>query len=141
MRSFTFSSIQLPHDRGGRELQLVFEGVEQAGPSFEARVFLDNPGADESTPLTDDAGYAGSFHVFGYGAAAPPAMQEARTAREPGSAPVAPIEKRLRVDPVVAGRVVDGADELTVTVVSVPVEAGDDVPARPSERVQAVFER
>ena len=115
----------------------MFSGVEQAGPSFEGRVFLNNPGADETTPATDDAGYAGSFHVFGYGAAAPPAIKEARSARESEGPAVAPIEKRLRVDPVVARRAPGGP--LTVTVVSVPVEAGAGVPARPAEKVEAVF--
>jgi hypothetical protein len=37
----------------------------------------------------------------------------------------------------VARRATEGP--LTVTVVSVPVEPGDDVPARPAEQVQAVF--
>ena len=138
MRSYTFRPIQLPKDTGSGSMQLVFSGVEQAGPSFEGRVFLNNPDADESTPATDDAGYAGSFHVFGYGAAAPPAMKEARSERESEGPAVAPIEKRVRVDPVVARRATSGP--LTVTVVSVPVEAGDDVPARPAEQVQAVFD-
>jgi hypothetical protein len=46
---------------------LVFEGVDHAGPSYEARVFLNNPSANADTPLTVDAGYAGSFHIFGHG--------------------------------------------------------------------------
>ena len=137
MRSYTFPSIPLPDDRGTGDMQLVFRGVEQAGPSFEGRVFLDNPDADETTPATDDAGYAGSFHVFGYGAAAPPAMKEARSARESEGPAVAPIEKRVTVDPVVARRATESP--LTVTVVSVPVEAGDELPARPAEQVEAVF--
>jgi hypothetical protein len=40
-------------------------GVDLAVPSYEGRIFLDNPGADASTPLTDDERYVGSFHVFG----------------------------------------------------------------------------
>jgi hypothetical protein len=44
-----------------------FEGVEQAGPSFEARVFLNNPDADQQTPADPGRGYAGAFHVYGYG--------------------------------------------------------------------------
>jgi len=46
---------------------LVFEGVDHAGPSYEARVFLNNSGADANTPRTLDQGYAGSFHIFGHG--------------------------------------------------------------------------
>jgi hypothetical protein len=46
---------------------LVFDGVDHAGPSYEARVFLNNKGADADTPRTLDQGYAGSFHIFGHG--------------------------------------------------------------------------
>jgi len=87
MSSSTSSSGVLPHHRrGGRarshpfdfelaHLQaqsfgraaLVFEGVDHAGPSYEARVFLNNAGATADTPRTLDEGYAGSFHIFGHG--------------------------------------------------------------------------
>lgn len=46
---------------------IQFHGVDHSGPSFEARVFLDNPEADESTPLSAEARYAGSFYIFGHG--------------------------------------------------------------------------
>jgi hypothetical protein len=46
---------------------LVFYGVDHGGPSYEARVFLDNPKADTDTPREPDSGYAGSFAVFGHG--------------------------------------------------------------------------
>jgi hypothetical protein len=46
---------------------LVFYEVDHAGPSYEARVFLDNPKADADTPRELDSGYAGSFAVFGHG--------------------------------------------------------------------------
>jgi len=46
---------------------LEFRGVDHSGPSFEARLFLDNPNADPSTPRDESEGYAGSFHVFGHG--------------------------------------------------------------------------
>src|SRR5215218_4606888 len=42
-------------------------GLDHSGESFEGRVFLNNPDADESTELTLDNGYAGSFSVFGHG--------------------------------------------------------------------------
>jgi hypothetical protein len=50
-----------------KRADLVFEGVDHAGPSYEARVFLNNPGAAVETPRTLDDGYAGSFHIFGHG--------------------------------------------------------------------------
>jgi hypothetical protein len=46
---------------------LVFTGVDHSGPSYEARVFLNNPEADLETPRDPEQGYAGSFAVFGHG--------------------------------------------------------------------------
>jgi hypothetical protein len=46
---------------------LEFRGVDHSGPSFEARIYLDNPGADIDTPRDVSEGYAGSFWVFGHG--------------------------------------------------------------------------
>ena len=46
---------------------LEFRGVDHSGPSFEARLFLDNPNADAKTARDESEGYAGSFHVFGHG--------------------------------------------------------------------------
>jgi len=45
---------------------LVFYGVDHSGPSFEARIFLNNPGAALRTPRDPDAGFAGSFTIFGH---------------------------------------------------------------------------
>jgi hypothetical protein len=46
---------------------LVFYEVDHSGPSFEARVFLNAPEAGIETPLELDAGFAGSFVIFGHG--------------------------------------------------------------------------
>src|SRR5919201_6293347 len=56
---------QSPDEFSRADLQ--FRGVDHSGPSYEARVFLDNPAAKPSTPTTEDQGFAGSFHVFGHG--------------------------------------------------------------------------
>lgn len=48
-------------------IDLEFHGVDHSSSSFEARVFINNPEADESTAREVDAGYAGSFFVFGHG--------------------------------------------------------------------------
>ncbi len=119
----------------------MFAGVEQAGPSFEARVFLNRPNADESTPQTPEMGYAGSFHVYGYGEPAPPAVAQAKARRPTGGAPVAPIEKRLHADETAIRAALEGSDELTITVVPVPADPGGDVPERPFEHVDVVFDR
>jgi tyrosinase len=46
---------------------LQFRGVDHSGPSFEARIYLDNPAAAAGTGQDPATGYAGSFHVFGHG--------------------------------------------------------------------------
>lgn len=49
---------------------LIFRSVDHSGDSFTAHVFLDNPGADETTPLDEANGYAGWFAIFGHGGCA-----------------------------------------------------------------------
>lgn len=46
---------------------LIFYGVEHAGPSFEALVFLNPPQVEADAPRTLEVGFAGSFVVFGHG--------------------------------------------------------------------------
>ena len=46
---------------------LEFIGVEHAGASYEARVYVNNPHADAATQPIEANGYAGSFYVFGHG--------------------------------------------------------------------------
>ncbi|HEY2666922.1 MAG TPA: hypothetical protein VGK51_08795 [Actinomycetota bacterium] len=46
---------------------IEFHGVDHSGASYEGRVFLNNPRADATTPLTRENGYAGAFHIFGHG--------------------------------------------------------------------------
>ena len=49
------------------QIDLELDGVYHGEASFEGRVFFDNPAASLDTPRTAEAGYAGSFHVFGHG--------------------------------------------------------------------------
>lgn len=71
MKPRVFPSVAIPIDAEGssslRRADIVVAGVEQAGPSFELRVFLNNPRADAGTEPTPEAGYAGSVYVYGYG--------------------------------------------------------------------------
>lgn len=46
---------------------LVFDGVDHSGMSYEVRTFLNNPEADETTPRALEQGYGGRFVVFGHG--------------------------------------------------------------------------
>lgn len=103
-------------------------GIDQSGASFQGRVFLNNPGANLSTPLTPEHGYAGSFHVFGYGIwPADVAENPARPAASQGIR--APITKTLIATDAVRRAAAKGA-ETRVTVVPVfpgnpPRDAGD----------------
>ena len=139
MTAYTAPPIAVGPLRDEHRAELVFEGVEQAGPSFEARVFLNNPSADESTPRTPDAGYAGSFHVYGYGAQAPPAMAEAKARQAPDAGPVAPIEKRVHADEGALRAALEHGDQLTVTVVPISGDSEGVTPERLFERVNVVF--
>jgi hypothetical protein len=50
-----------------RRADIVVDGVDHSGPSFEVRVFGNNSNATAATAPTIDNGYLGSFHVFGHG--------------------------------------------------------------------------
>lgn len=51
----------------GLRAELEFVGVDHGGPSYEVRVFFENPKADQNTPRAPELGYAGRFVVFGHG--------------------------------------------------------------------------
>ena len=106
--TWTSAPIRLGHK--GARAKLVLRGVDQGGPSFEARVFLDNPRATITTPLDDACGYAGSFHVYGRG-------DGVRT----------PTDRELQIGPALAHT---QGDTVVVTVVALlhgahgPVDLG-----------------
>jgi hypothetical protein len=57
--------LQKPEDRFYR-IDLEIYGLDQGGASYEGRVFVNNPDANQETPKQDENGYAGSFYVFGH---------------------------------------------------------------------------
>jgi hypothetical protein len=46
---------------------LIIHGLDHSGPSYEGRVFINNPQADYDTPNDSTQGYTGTFFVFGHG--------------------------------------------------------------------------
>jgi tyrosinase len=50
---------------GWKRADLELNGVDPAVPSYEGRIFLNNPQATEDTSRSLETGYVGSFHVFG----------------------------------------------------------------------------
>jgi tyrosinase len=68
MKRFHSEPLDLPADRTEVvRADLIFYGVDHSGPTYDARIFLDNPRANADTPRTAEAGYAGSFTIFGHG--------------------------------------------------------------------------
>jgi len=66
----TYVSSKMPLEPLQKPFQradLIFDGVDHSGATFEARVFLNNESASAKTPTTVQNGYAGSFHIFGHG--------------------------------------------------------------------------
>lgn len=54
----------------GKPLNLVVHGLEQAGPSYEVRVFIGNKSANIGTPLHSQYGFVGTIPIYGYGPSA-----------------------------------------------------------------------
>ncbi len=109
---------------------LVFYGVGHRGSSYEGRIFFNAPDAGPTTAMELDAGYAGSFTVFGHGGCygdvghcdvPTEPTTDAFDLRPPH--PLTPYN--LSVIVTEALKRVDG-DQVTVTVV--PVVPGDEQP-------------
>jgi hypothetical protein len=141
VHSYTIRTFDASALRDAQRIELVFGAVEHAGPSFEGRVFLNNPGADENTPRTVEAGYAGSYHVYAYGWPLPPALAEAKERQAPGGPPVAPVDMRLQANPAAVNAALERSSELNVTVVPIAVDPGGPTPERPFEDVGLVIDR
>ena len=109
---------------------LVFYGVDQSGPSYEARVFLNTPEATIDTPTDLANGYVGSFTIFGHaGCAGAPGHCDEPVERED------PFDVRTpRGVPRISRLVILGGEELkrlsgeTFSLTLVPVEAGPEGP-------------
>jgi len=67
LRRFTTPPLELPEPgEGFARADLIFYGLDHSGHSYEGRVFLNRPRADEKTGK-DDPACVGSFYVFGHG--------------------------------------------------------------------------
>lgn len=103
---------------------LEFHQLDHSGASYEARVFLNNPDADESTPTTEENGFVDSFYIFGHGGCfgdighcdVPTEPRRPFDLRPPH--PLTPAEKRIIITDALH-KIVDKTSEITVTVVPV----------------------
>ena len=62
--------IELPGGDDRPELaraDLTFYGLDHSGPSYQVRVFFNNPNAGPDTPLIAGEGFVGRFSVFAHG--------------------------------------------------------------------------
>jgi len=110
-----------------------FIGLDHAGLSYHARIFLNNPKADETTPLDDDSGYAGAFHIFGHGGCfgdVGHCTVTSRRAYDPRPAhPLQPANKRVVATDAIKRELKKGKT-VTVTVVAIPVGPADEEPLK-----------
>jgi hypothetical protein len=68
--SYTTEKLRLNIDNLEKDFyrcDLLFHDLEASVPSYEGRVFINNPEASIDTSLTLDNGYVGSYFVFGHG--------------------------------------------------------------------------
>ncbi len=103
---------------------LTFYGLDHSGPSYQVRVFFNNPGAGPDTPLTPGEGFVGKFSVFAHGGCF--GDEGHCEVREPVSAfdrrpphQLVPIARALTVTGAVRDLI--GRELTSVTVTAVPV--------------------
>jgi hypothetical protein len=73
MDRYVSPQLELPSGEGEAAFSradLIFHGIDHSGPSFQARVFINNTAADEYTAMEPEHGFAGYFVVFGHGGCA-----------------------------------------------------------------------
>jgi tyrosinase len=107
---------------------LEIDGIFHGEASYEGRVFLNNPKADQTTPRRMDQGYAGSFYMFGHGGClGDPGHCEvndhsrgAYDFRDPH--PLTPAKKRVIITDALR-EVAKTRSEVTITVVPIVTAA------------------
>ena len=64
-RKFTWTLQRLDNEFSRADIEI--HNVDHSGPSYEGRVFLNSPDANQETELKLENGYVGSYHIFGHG--------------------------------------------------------------------------
>jgi hypothetical protein len=108
-------------DPAADRIDVEFHEVDHAGASYEGRVYLNNPDADQSTGV-EDPSYAGSYHVFGHGGClGDPGHCDVEPRRKFDPRPSHPLTKATKI--VItndAGKqAIQEREEVTVTVVPI----------------------
>jgi hypothetical protein len=122
-------------DRGYYRADIEFHEVDHAGASYEGRVYLNKPDADESTGY-EDPSYAGSYHIFGHGGClGDPGHCDVKPRRryDPRAAhPLTPANKKVIATEAVR-RAAEQGDTATVTVVPIVEPLPYEIDARYTE--------
>jgi hypothetical protein len=142
MRRFASKPLDVPADREEiTRADLIFYGVDHSGPSYEARIFFDNPRADGDTAHDIERGYAGSFAVFGHGGCygdeghcAP----DDRFADEFDRRPPHPLTEYIRTVVVTEALKRTSGDQVTVQLVAVPRATKDSAASEDIAPVETV---
>jgi tyrosinase len=110
-------------ERSFYRADIEFHSLDHGGPSYQGRVFLNNPTADESTERSDDAGYAGAFHIFGHGGCLGDPGHCDVVERDPfdprPAHPLSPALKVVTATEAIGAALSSGASEVTITIVPV----------------------
>ncbi len=64
-KEFYLDISKLEGDFSRADIEIL--NVDHSGASYEGRLFLNNPDATQTTELTLENGYVGSYHIFGHG--------------------------------------------------------------------------
>jgi tyrosinase len=104
-------------------VDLVFYDVDHSGAAYEARIVINSPDADASTPR-EDPHYAGSYCIFGHGGCfgdaghcdVPTGPRDPFDLRPPHQ--LVPASKTVIVSEAFSRLVAPGDETITVTVVA-----------------------
>lgn len=128
------SRVQLPAPGSTfSRADIVFMGLEHDGPSVEVRIFFNARSADENTPMTPEAGFAGFFTIFGHhGCWGDDGHCDIPRDRRQGDLrrahPLTPITKHVEATDAVRRLLDAGTRDLTITIVPVVDEVPEYVP-------------
>jgi hypothetical protein len=102
---------------------LEIDGIDHSGASYEGRVFLNNPEANQDTPRNLKNGYVGSIYVFAHGGCYGDSghceiRKERRLYDYRSSNPLLPIKKRLIIT-IALSKMTKGTKDIRVTIVPI----------------------
>jgi hypothetical protein len=124
-------------DRDFVRADIEFEGLDHAGPSYEGRVYLNKPDANEMTEPNIPE-YAGSYFIFGHGRCLGDVGHCEAVPRRPfdprQAHPLTPARKIVIATHAIR-QALQSTDQLTVTVVPVILSTSPFV-GRPDDLVK-----